>query len=65
MQIDSACSHSPGEPLNIRDNLAVQALGWRQLVYDAPEENLPEVKRLFEHMEIELKRLAKKQPCAK
>ena len=46
--------------VNVRDNLTMQVLGWRQLIRDMPEEELPTVKSLFQQFEKELERLAKK-----
>ena len=46
--------------LNIRDELTTQPLGWRQIIRDMPEEQLPAVKVIFAHVEKELIALATK-----
>jgi hypothetical protein len=47
--------------MTTRDELTMQVLGWRQLVRDMPEEELPAAKRLFKHFEQELAHMSKKK----
>jgi hypothetical protein len=43
---------------NMRDYLTMQVLGWRQLIRDMPEEELPATWQMFAQLEEELKRAA-------
>lgn len=47
--------------MNVRDKLLMQLLGWRQLVMDMPEEQIPSVRMLLIQLEEELKRLKEKR----
>lgn len=44
--------------MSAQDRLVVQILEWRQIIYDLPEQAVPEMKRLADQFEQELKRYA-------
>lgn len=47
--------------MNVRDELTMQVLEWRQSIRDMPAEELASVQILFRQVEEELKRRMKKE----
>lgn len=53
--------YSGEKPMEVRDELCMRVLGWRQIIRDLPPEAVVEAAKLLGDTEVELLRLKREQ----